>query len=168
MLRPHAQVGMAYQFNNIYGISESESTFNTEVIICMSWVDPKLADAIKNGTIKEGLSNDRSGEDLWADWEDGWVFADFDGRPSLTDRENCRSAFIINEVIENRPVPIFMNRVESLALEEDPIILMDAQLGRVGYFVTCTGKFQEEMELSAFPFDSQVFDVQIYFMPSAA
>jgi hypothetical protein len=55
-----------------------------------------------------------------------------------------------------------MNEIENKKRVDDPVYLMDEKLGRVGYAITVKSVFDEVMELSAFPFDDQCFDIRVY------
>ena len=98
---------------------------------------------------------------LWDDFEAGWLFKDFQSAP-LADQKNFRSARILNELLDNKPVPTWMNVIENKSSVADPVYLMDEKTGRVGYSLTVRSVFDEVMELSAFPFDDQFFDIRTY------
>lgn len=87
------------------------------------------------------------------------MFKDFVSAP-LSDQKNFRSARILNELVDNKPHPTWMNELENHTATEDPIYLVDAQIGRVAYALTVKSTFDEVMELEAFPFDHQYFDIR--------
>ena len=91
----------------------------------------------------------------------GWLFKDFQSAP-LADQKNFRSARILNELLDNKPFPTWMNVIENNSTVEDPVYLVDEKIGRVAYALTVKSVFDEVMELSAFPFDDQCFDIRTY------
>lgn len=151
------EVGLCFQINNLYNISESESKFSAELILNITWVDPLLSQSLQDGSLQAQLEP----AGCWEDFQPGWMFKDFVSAP-LSDQKNFRSARILNELVDNKPHPTWMNELENHTATEDPIYLVDAQIGRVAYALTVKSTFDEVMELEAFPFDHQYFDIRCY------
>ena len=61
----------------------------------------------------------------------------------LADQKKHRSARILNELVDNKPSPTWMNELENHKTTEDPIYLVDAKLGRVAYSLTVKSTFDE-------------------------
>lgn len=127
----------------------------------MTWVDPWLSQSLQDGSLKAQLEP----AGLWEDFQPGWLFKDFQSAP-LADQKNFRSARILNELLDNKPFPTWMNVIESNSSTEDPVYLVDEKTGQVAYSLTVKSVFDEVMELSAFPFDDQFFDIRTYWEDS--
>lgn len=98
---------------------------------------------------------------LRSEFQPGWLFKDFES-PALADQQAHKSARVLNELLDNKPVPTWLNEIEKLTETEDPVFLVDKQ-GRVGYAITVKSVFDEVFELHNFPFDRQMFDVRVCF-----
>ena len=160
-VREDVRLGVSFQINNIFDIDESGSRFSLELIVNMTWVDPGLALALADGSLKKELSE----HDQWADFQVGWQFRDFVS-PCFADINKHESARVLNDVLEHKPQPWWLNEIEKITIVEDPVTLQNRRTGRVGYSVTVKSVFDEVFELHHFPFDDQVFDVRVAFEPT--
>lgn len=151
-------VGVCFQVNNVYGVDESESRFNVDLILNLTWVDPFLKSKFEDGTLKREICDyDKTGG-MWSDFKKGWLFKDLQSAV-FKDEEKFQTARVLWDTMDHKPKPTWLNMIAEHRKEEDPLELFDRK-GRVGYSISIQAQFDEVMELSSFPFDTQSLDMR--------